>query len=122
MTNVQARRSVGVLALAAALVGSALTGAGAQDRGEGRVGNRCALYGPGFADGGNGTCVRIIGGENGGRGRVRVDLGSRGGPVDAEPWSAGTRANAALRTDGLGMLPGAADAQHLRVQGGAYAR
>ncbi len=117
-------RSIGSLALIAGLAGSTFTGASAQDRGiDGRAGgSRCALYGPGFADLGDGTCARIIGEEGGGSGHVRVDLGSRASPADARTWSMGTTANAALRTDGLGMLPGAADAQHLRVQGGAYGR
>ena len=116
---------VGALCLpaAAGLMGGAAT---AQDRG----GNRCALYGADFTDIGNGTCARVVRqyaspyGEAGGQ-HVRVDLGNRAASSDSRSsdpsaWSAGGTANAALRSDGLGMLPGAADAQHLRVPGGLF--
>ena len=60
-----------------------------------RTADRCAVYGAGYADLGNGTCGHI---------------------EDMRNWNGGTASNAGLRTDGLGMLPGAGNARHLRVQ------
>lgn len=59
--------------------------------------NRCAVYGGGFVELGNGTC-----------GRVRV-----GDTAQGSEWRG---ANAGLRSDGYGMLPGAGNARHLRIQ------
>ena len=61
-----------------------------------RIEDRCAVYGPGGVDFGNGTC-----------GQTRIN-GTRA-------WNGGT-ASAGLRSDGLGMLPGAGNARHLHVQ------
>ena len=106
-----------VVGTASVVAGEAATGeAAAQDRG----GNRCALYGADVADLGNGTCARVI--REAGSQHVRVDLGSRAVSGDPRAWSAAGTANAALRSDGLGMLPGAAEAGHLRVRSGTYGR
>ena len=64
-----------------------------------RIGDRCAVYGPGFVDLGNGTCRQL--------GHARIG--------DARAWTGGA-ASAGLRSDGLGMLPGAGNARHLHVQ------
>ncbi len=64
-----------------------------------RIADRCAVYGSGFADLGNGTCGQV--------GHARIG--------DTRVWSGGT-ASAGLRSDGLGMLPGAGNARHLHVQ------
>ncbi len=61
-----------------------------------RITDRCAVYGPGVVDLGNGTC-----------GQSKIN--------DAFKWNGGT-ASAGLRSDGLGMLPGAGNARHLHVQ------
>ena len=64
-----------------------------------RIADRCAIYGPGFIDLGNGTCGQIGGSRIG----------------QTRGWNGGT-ASAGLRSDGLGMLPGAGNARHLHVQ------
>ncbi len=90
--------------------------------------DHCSLYGAGFVDVGNGTCARVVRHHDEAASQhVRVDLdghepGGRAASDDPRAWSAGGTANAALRSDGLGMLPGAAEAAHLRVQGGLYGR
>ena len=61
-----------------------------------QIADRCAMYGSGLVDLGNGTC-----------GQTRVN--------DARAWN-GSTASAGLRSDGLGMLPGAGNARHLHVQ------
>lgn len=64
-----------------------------------RIADRCAVYGAGFVDLGNGTCGQV--------GQAPVG--------DARNWT-GSAASAGYRTDGLGMLPGAGNARHLHVQ------
>ena len=66
-----------------------------------RIADRCAIYGSGFVDLGNGTCGRTA--------RAHISDASGG-------WNGGGASNAGLRSDGLGMLPGAGNARHLRVQ------
>ena len=69
---------------------------------------RCAAYGPGYIDMGHGTCGRV---------HVRVENGTRA--ASANPWNAGgTTSSAALRGDGVGMVPGAGVSTHLRVRNG----
>ena len=64
-----------------------------------RIADRCAVYGSGFVDLGNGTCGQV--------GQARVG--------DSRGWTGGA-ASAGYRSDGLGMLPGAGNARHLHVQ------
>ena len=64
-----------------------------------RVADRCAVYGASYVDLGNGTCGQV--------GQARLG--------DARVWTGGA-ASAGYRSDGLGMLPGAGTAHHLRVQ------
>ena len=64
-----------------------------------QIADRCAVYGPGLVDLGNGTCGQV------GQGRIG----------DTRAWTGGA-ASAGYRSDGLGMLPGAGNARHLRVQ------
>ena len=66
-----------------------------------KVADRCAVYGPGFVDVGNGACGRVA--------TARIGDASHGS------WTSGA-SNAGLRSDGLGMLPGAGNARHLRIQ------
>lgn len=67
--------------------------------------DRCADYGLGFLDLGRGNC---------GRTHVRVDGGLRN--ANSNFWTSSGTSSAALRSDGLGMLPGAGDLSHLRVR------
>ena len=69
--------------------------------------DRCAAYGQGYIDMGHGTCGRV---------HVRVESGTRA--ANANPWSTGATSSAALRSDGLGMVPGAGVSTHLRVRNG----
>lgn len=85
------RTTLGFVTLAAATMISATAFSGDVVR----IGDRCAVYGPGFVDLGGGTC-----------GQARVG--------EARSWSGA--ASAGYRTDGLGMLPGASNARHLHVQ------
>ena len=80
--------------------------------------NRCAAYGPGFVEVGNGVCGRVTGRVDSHIDtRLRVDMGASHAALNA--WSSATgTSNAAMRTDGAGMLPGASDTQHLRVRNG----
>ena len=97
-------------------VGSAVPAAYGQDAGQVvHVSDRCEIYGPGLVELGNGTCARVII-----NGHVHVDAGTRA--ANAGSWTTGGTSSAAMRTDGLGMLPGAADARHLRVGADPYAR
>ena len=83
---------------------------GAETGGITQAADRCAFYGPGFVDLGNGSCGQVMI-----NGRVRVDDGRQ----PSSNWPTSGTATAALRSDGLGMLPGAAGAQHLRIQSGS---
>lgn len=65
------------------------------------IADRCAVYGPSFVDLGNGTCGHVASGRIGDASRT---------------WSGSGASNAGLRSDGLGMLPGADNARHLRIQ------
>ena len=80
--------------------------------------NRCAAYGPGVVEIGNGVCGRVTGRVDSHIDtRLRVDMGASHAALNT--WSATTgTSNAAMRTDGVGMLPGASDTQHLRVRNG----
>ena len=80
------------------------------------VASRCDVYGAGFVDLGNGFCGQIAGRQGGGS-HVRIDQTPQ--TAGAGGWTTGGTSNAALRSDGAGMLPGASDAQHLRIQSGA---
>ena len=107
------RMSSSIVLLGTALLASAPTAHG-EEVGDGsrrvvRIVDRCEVYGPGFTDLGNGTCGQVII-----SGRVRVEAAGQPPSI----WSTNGTANAALRSDGLRMLPGAAGAQHLRVQSG----
>ena len=64
-----------------------------------RIADRCAVYGPGFVDLGNGTCGQVSQARTG-----------------SSAWIGGVASNAGLRSDGVGMLPGAGNARHLRIQ------
>ncbi len=99
-----------IVPLGAVLLSSALAAHGEEVGTVMRVVDRCEVYGPGFTDLGDGTCGRVVI-----TGRVRVDNSGQ----STSAWSTNGTANAALRTDGLGMLPGASGAQHLRVQSGS---
>ena len=69
------------------------------------IADRCAVYGSGFVELGNGTC-----------GSRRTD------DVRNGVWTGTGASNAGLRSDGLGMLPGAGNARHLRIQVDPYLR
>lgn len=73
-----------------------------------RIGDRCTQLGEGFVDVGNGICGRV-------NRSLRIYVGPRNAPANA--WSGGGTASAAMRTDGMGMLPGVTSTQHLRVRG-----
>ncbi len=79
----------------ATLTSATLTSTSAFSGDVARMADRCAIYGQGFVDLGNGTCARV---------------------QDLRTWSGGSASNAGLRTDGQGMLPGAGNARHLRIQ------
>ena len=100
---------IGALVWASAVVGA---GAGEYVYGSQIVdaGNRCAAYGPGFADVGHGTCGQV-------GGHVRVDMGTSHAGLNVWTATSGT-SNAAMRSYGVGMLPGAGDSHHLRVRSG----
>lgn len=71
--------------------------------------SRCAMFGPGFADMGNGTCMRA---EN----HVRVELGTH--HAASEAWSTSGTSSAELRSEGLEMMPGVGTSRQLRVRNG----
>lgn len=100
---------LGAVITASAAVPPAMTGDFVDGSPIVHAASRCAEYGPGFVDMGNGTCSRIAG-------HVRVELGTRN--ASSSTWTAGGTSSAALRSDGLGMLPGAGDSRHLRVRSG----
>lgn len=74
-----------------------------------QIASRCSDFGDDFVDLGNGVCGRI-------GNRIRVQLGTRSSSSNV--WSSDGTSNAALRSDGLGMLPGAGEPRHLRVRNG----
>lgn len=74
-----------------------------------QIASRCSDFGDDFVDLGNGVCGRI-------GNRIRVQLGTRSAGSNA--WASGGTSNAALRSDGLGMLPGSSESRHLRVRSG----
>lgn len=101
---------VPALGVIAALVGIAEPAAVAGEGGGIVVAaDRCAILGPGYFDLGNGIC-----GRNGGHVRMEIAPGtSRRGDWNG---SSGSASSTALRSDGLGMLPGAGDTRHLRIR------
>ena len=70
--------------------------------------SRCASFGPGFVDLGDGTCARASN-------HVRVQLGMR--PVASGGW-AGTTSSATLRSEGAEFMPGVGASHQLRVRNG----
>lgn len=70
--------------------------------------SRCAAFGHGFVDLGDGTCGRA-------GSHVRVQLGAR--QVAGDSWSAGT-STANLRSEGPEFMPGVGDSHQLRVRNG----
>ncbi len=100
---------LGILPLSVSL-STIATGSKAGDSLEGslvKAAERCATYGPGYIDMGHGACGRV---------HVRVESATRN--AASNPWATGTTSSAALRTDGLGMVPGAGDSTHLRIRDG----
>ena len=96
--------------LVGALIAASATSVTAGDYGDGtlsRTTDRCSAYGAGFIDMGNGTCRRA---------QVRVEGQTRNANVNA--WGANGTSSTALRSDGLGMLPGIGDSSRLRVRNG----
>lgn len=71
--------------------------------------SRCAMFGPGFADTGNGTCVRA---DN----HVRVEQGTH--HAASEAWSTSGTSSAELRSEGIEMMPGIGASHQLRVRNG----
>ena len=70
--------------------------------------SRCAGFGPGFVDVGNGTCARVSG-------HIRVEFGVR--QAGNEAWAAsGGASSATLRSDGDEMMPGVGASHQLRVR------
>ncbi len=107
-------RNSASFALAGALVTLAV--AGSRDASAGdeatRVASsdRCAVYGPAFVEVSNGVCGRVSS-------HVRVDMGPSHAALSAWTAPPGT-STAGMRTDGVGMVPGAGAMQHLRVRNG----
>ena len=107
-------RNSASFALAGALVTLAVTGSGTASAGDEAArsapSHRCAAYGAGFVDVGNGLCGRVSS-------HVRVDMGPSHAALNG--WSAPqATSTAGMRTDGAGMVPGAGAMQHLRVRNG----
>ena len=71
--------------------------------------NRCAVFGPGFADMGNGTCVRTDS-------HVRVGFGTH--RAASEMWTTSGTSSAELRSEGSEMMPGVGTSHQLRVRNG----
>ena len=71
--------------------------------------SRCAGYGPGFVDVGNGTCVRTSS-------HVRVEFGTLHASSDG--WSGGGASSATLRSEGSEFMPGVGASHQLRVRSG----
>ena len=69
--------------------------------------SRCAAFGPGFVDMGNGTCTRV-------NSHIRVEFGVRRAMNEA--WSGGGTSSATLRSDGIEMVPGVGVSHQLRVR------
>lgn len=71
--------------------------------------NRCAPFGPGFVDVGNGACMRA---DN----HVHVEFGTRRA---ANPsWDGGSASSAELRSEGVEIMPGVGTSHQLRVRNG----
>ncbi len=71
--------------------------------------NRCAAFGPGFVDVGNGACLRA---DN----HVHVDFGVRHASNPA--WGNGSASSAELRSEGVEIMPGVGTSHQLRVRNG----
>ena len=69
--------------------------------------NRCAAFGPGFVDVGNGACLRA---DN----HVHVDFGTR--RVATPSWGNGSASSAELRSEGIEIVPGVGTSHQLRVR------
>jgi hypothetical protein len=108
------------------MTGAGMAGMGSAMAGDGMFvgGSRCGLYGPGVIDGGLGLCGQ---GERLTGGYVRI------GPADnaaasraaSAGWALGQTSHAAMRSvgagpDGTGMVPGAGESRHLRLEGDPY--
>lgn len=115
MIRIRSRTS---LVCAAALMAMPLASAARAD-GVLRIGSeRCAVYGQGFVDLGEGVCGRVTIREQepAAAGRMRIDPGSRDGYSGV--WTGGGTSNAALQSASPGMLPGISNARHLRIDNG----
>ncbi|VVB42079.1 protein of unknown function [Beijerinckiaceae bacterium RH AL1] len=71
--------------------------------------NRCAAFGPGFVDMGNGACLRA---DN----HVHVEFGTRRAAMPS--WSGGSASSAELRSEGIEIMPGVGTSHQLRVRNG----
>lgn len=71
--------------------------------------SRCTVFGPGFTDLGNGTCMRA---DN----HVRVELGTH--RAASEAWTTSGTSSAALRSEGIEIMPGVGTSHQLRVRNG----
>ena len=71
--------------------------------------SHCAMFGPGYADMGNGTCVRA---EN----HFRVQLGIH--RAASEAWTTSGTSSAELRSEGIETTPGIGTSHQLRVRNG----
>ena len=69
--------------------------------------DRCAMFGPGFADMGNGTCTRA-------ESHVRVQFGTH--RAASEAWITSGTSSAALHSEGSEMMPGVGTSHQLHVR------
>ncbi len=101
--------SLALGALAAAAL--ACTTAKAGDFGDGArispAASRCAEFGPGFVDMGDGTCSRA-------NSHVHVEFGTR--RVGSEAWSGNGASSAELRSQGVEVVPGVGHQLRVRNQ------
>lgn len=111
-------RSYSSLALIVATTVAASSGAGAGDviDPSGSAG-RCAVLGADAVDLGNGICGHVAG-------HTRIEVHSRTSRdgdarnASANAWTVNGTSSANLRSDSLGMVPGAIESHHLRVRSG----
>ena len=69
--------------------------------------NRCAAFGPGFVEIGNGACMRA---DN----HVHVEFGTR--RASNPSWATGSASSADLRSEGVEIMPGVGTSHQLRVR------